>query len=187
MEFMRGGAGSATGMIIVLALALTVILLRNSRPRKLKIVLLWIRPAIFVAILAATFAANPPGFDLTSMGLLVLALLIGCALGWQRGRFMHIEVDPATDAVTARASPVGILFILAILVVRVGLRGALIPNHALFGMPASSITDALFLVFASMIVIQSLEMGLRARRLIGEARTAKAAVPSPAADPPIVR
>jgi hypothetical protein len=82
---------------------------------------------------------------------------------------------------------VGIVFILAIVLVRLWLRGAVMQGHALLGLPASSVTDALFLVFASMIVVQSVEMGLRARRLIGEARSAKTTVPPTAGNPPIVR
>jgi len=78
------------------------------------------------------------------------------------------------------------IFILAILALRILLRGAALESRTALGLPAASITDGLILLLGAMIVAQSLEMWLRARRLLEEARAAKAAALNPGAQPPLV-
>ncbi len=104
---------------------------------------------------------------------MVAALAIGAALGWQRGRFIRIEVDPDTHAITARASPIGMVFILALMATRFALRGALVQNSAAFQLSAIAVTDALLVFAVGMMATQNLEMWLRARRLLAEAQAAK--------------
>ena len=114
--------------------------------------------------------ATPPPITPPSIALMIGALAIGAALGWQRGRFMRIEVDPETHALTSRASPVGMIFILALLALRLALRGVMVPRT-----PPScrsrrlAITDALVAFAAGMMTAQGVEMWLRARRLSAEA------------------
>ena len=180
-----GTAQILTPLITVLILAL-VLWRRNSRPRQLKIERLWIRPVLFALIVGATLTATPFPFDPVSLAVLLLALAVGAGLGWQRGRFMHIEVHPETHDVTSRVSPVGMIFILAVLALRLLLRGAALESRSALGLPAAAITDGLILLLGAMIVAQSLEMWLRARTLLEEARAAKAAAQSPGAQPPLV-
>lgn len=180
------GGGPVYGSLIAIAIALAVVLLRNRRPRKLRIALLWIRPVLFAVIISATVSASAVPTDAVSGALFAVSLLIGAGLGWQRGRFMRIEVEPETHAITARASPVGMIFIVAILALRMVLRGAALENRSALGVPAAAITDGLILLLGAMVVTQSLEMWLRARRLLDVARAAKAALPAPDAQPPLV-
>jgi hypothetical protein len=176
-----GAQGS--GLIISVIVVLGIVLLRNSRPRKLRIERLWVRPMIFIALLALTLAAAPPPISLASIVALTSALVAGCALGWQRGRFMRIEVDPQTEDLTSRASPLGVIFILVLVVVRMGLRGVVPRTGMLGGLPALTIADALIVLAVGMIVTQGLEMWLRARRLLAQAQAAKAERPASAAPP----
>jgi hypothetical protein len=174
-----------TPLITVAILAL-VLWRRNSRPRRLRIELLWIRPVLFAVIVGATLSATPFPFDPASLAIMALALAVGAALGWQRGRFMYIDVHPETHDVTSRVSPVGMIFILAVLALRLLLRDATLESRLALGIPAAAITDGLILLLGAMIVAQSLEMWLRARRLLEEARAAKAASGTPGAQPPLV-
>ena len=103
----------------------------------------------------------------------LLACVVGAALGWQRGRFMRIEVHPETHDITSRASPVGMLFILALLGLRMFLRGEAMATP-IAGVPATAVADALILLAGAMMITQSIEMWLRARRLLAEAQAAKA-------------
>ncbi|HZK98888.1 MAG TPA: hypothetical protein VFC47_03220 [Caulobacteraceae bacterium] len=170
------------GLIIGLAVVVGVMLLRNSRPRTLRVERLWIRPMIFLALLATTLAAAPPPLTPIGMALLAAALIVGCALGWLRGRSMRIEVHPRTHDVTSRASPVGMVFILALVVLRLEMRGAAVQSPSVIGVPATTATSALILLAVGMMVTQAIEMWLRSRRLLAEAQAA----PSPGGTP-IVR
>jgi hypothetical protein len=96
---------------------------------------------------------------------------------------MKIEVDTETHAVTSRASPMGIIFIIGILFLRIVLRDA--ATRIPLGIPAAAIANGLLLLLAAMVVTQSLEMWLRARRLLSEARAAKEASGLPEGQPPI--
>jgi hypothetical protein len=171
--------------IITVAIVIGVMMLRNSKPRPLRIERLWIRPVIFLALLVSAFAAAPPPLTAATVALIATGLAAGCALGWQRGRFMRIEVHPETHDITSRASPLGIIFILVLVVVRIGMRGAIAGGGAIGGVPAAAAADALIALAAGMMMTQSLEMWLRARRLLAEAIAARSAPPQRGT--PIVR
>ncbi len=172
-DIQGGGATQLYAPIIAIAVAVAVVLWRNRRPQKLRMERLWVRPMLFALIIAANLAASPAPLTAVSLGLFSIAVVVGAGLGWQRGRFMHIEVDPETHAVTSRASVVGVVFIVAILAIRMVLRGSALEGHAALGVPAIAITDALVLLLGGMIITQNLEMWLRARRLLEAARAAK--------------
>ena len=95
---------------------------------------------------------------------------------------MRIEVHPETHDISAQASPVGMLFILALLGVRMVLRNAAL-STPIAGLPAAVIANSLILLAGAMMVTQSLEMWFRARRLLGEAQAAKAQSLSPGSQP----
>ena len=175
------------GLIIGVVIALAIVMLRNRRPRKLRIELLWVRPVLFTAILLATLVAAPPPLTPLSLGLMAAGLALGCVLGWQRGRFQRIEVDPETHAITTRASPIGMVFILALMFARIGLRDVLAQNAATLHLPAAAAVDALIVLAAGMFVTQGLEMWLRARKLLAEAQARKAGILSSSGNPPIVQ
>ncbi len=184
---MQGGAGQIYGSFIAVLIMAAILWRRNSRPRQLRIERLWIRPVLFAVIVSATLTATPFPFDPLSLAVLTLALVIGAGLGWQRGRFMQIDVHPETHDVTSRASPMGMIFILAVLALRILLRGAALESRSALGLPAATITDGLIVLLGAMIVAQSLEMWLRARRLLEEAKAAKAeAQHAGSSQPPLV-
>jgi hypothetical protein len=174
-------------MVIPIAVVLLILVLRNNRPRKLRIELLWVRPLIWTLILLAALTYQPPPMTLVSVALMAAGLALGCALGWQRGRFQKITVDPETHAITSRASVVGMIFILALVLVRYGLRDVMAQNAAALHLPVSAALDALIILAAGMMVTQSLEMWTRARRLLEEARAAKAGALTSGGNPPLVR
>jgi len=182
----QGGAAQLYGPIITVVILAVILWRRNSRPRQLRIERLWIRPVLFALIVSATLAATPFPLDPVSLAVFALALVIGAGLGWQRARFMHIDVHPETHDITSRVSPVGMIFILAVLALRLLLRNAALESRSALGIPAAAITDGLILLLGAMIVTQSLEVWLRARRLLEEARAAKAASQNPGAQPPLV-
>jgi hypothetical protein len=169
------GGGQPFSLLIMLLVVSAAGLLRNQRPRRLRIGLLWIRPALFVVLTGALLFGPPPPLTPISMGLLACGLAIGCALGWQRGRLMRIEVDPETHALSARASRLGLLFIIALVAVRHELDILMRQNALLLRLPHLAVTDAFVLLAGGIMSAQGLEMWLRARRLLAAAMAAKAA------------
>lgn len=162
---------------ILLLIALPIIALamwRNMRGRRLRLETLWILPAILIAACVVALVQTPP----QSVGLLAamaVALPVGAALGWMRGRMMRLSVDPETHLVTAQASPLAILFILALVAFRFGGRMLLAESAPSLHLSVLQISD-LFLIFAvGVVVAQRLEMGLRCRGMIAASKAEKAA------------
>lgn len=146
---------------------------RLSRGRPLKLEQLWILPAILV--LAAGFMlwrAPPPAGD---WPWLAAALAIGAGLGWVRGSLMTITVDPQTHAMNVRASPAALVFIVALVAVRFGARNLLSGWTAGWAGHALLIGDGFLLFAVGLLGVQRVEMAIRARRLLAQARAAKAA------------
>ncbi len=186
---LTAGGAQPYSLLIGVGIALVVVLLRNSRPRKLKIERMWLFPLVYVVMLAAFFYAEPPPITGVSMAILGLSLVVGCALGWQRGRFMRIDIDPDTHEMTSRASVVGIAFIMVVMVARMALR-TLLQEHASFlHVPTIAFADGLVLLAVGMLSTQRLEVWLRARQLLENARAAKAGAiaEQPQSSPPIVQ
>lgn len=168
-----GGSGGGTGLLIGLVIAVAILFLRNRKPRPLKIERLWVRPAIFLVLMVSSLVASPPPIDGISLSLIVVAAIIGAGVGWQRGRFIHIDVHPETHDLTTRVSPIGLLFIVAIVVARFGLRaeaGEATRLHLSF----AAVSDSIVVLLGAMMMAQSTEIWLRARRVLAEAKSATA-------------
>jgi hypothetical protein len=136
---------------------------RMSRMRPLKLERLWVVPAIYVVIVAANLVAKPP--TLAAWIASAVALLLGAALGWQRGRMMQIHVDPQTHALNQKGSPWAILFLMAIVLVKMAAQGE---GRAL-GFDVMLVTDAALAFALGMFSTTRVEMYLRAKRLLDEA------------------
>jgi hypothetical protein len=179
------GHGQVASVVITLVVVVAALMLRNRRPRRLRLEAMWIRPVIFLVLIAVSAFAAPPPLTPVSLAIMALALVVGAGLGWQRGRFMRIEVHPETHDITSRASPIGMLFILAVVAARMGLRGMAYESRGLAGLSTAAIASALILLVGAMMIAQSVEMWLRARKLLADAQAARTPLTSPGAHPPI--
>jgi hypothetical protein len=141
---------------------------RMTQLRRLRLETLWVVPAIYLAIVVANFVAKPP----TQMAWIAsaCALLVGAAIGWQRGRLMQIHVDPETHALNQKGSPWAMLFIVAIVGIKVLAQG----EGRAMGFDVLLVTDAALAFGLGMFSVTRIEMFLRARRLLDEARTTAA-------------
>lgn len=159
------------GPLIGLAIALPLILLRNRAPRTLNPKWLWVTPAIIVPLmgLALWGSSMAPGapdaaFDALSWTILAIGLILGGVFGWYRGKMTTIEKH-ADGTLKAQASPLGVILIVAVMLGRRALSAWLEPHAAEYGLNALAITDAFLLFVVGMIVVQRLEMYIRARRI----------------------
>ncbi len=103
--------------------------------------------------------------------------MLGALLGWQRGRFTHIQINPGAHEMTSRASVLGIAFILLVMVARTGLHSLLAQDLGGLGVSAGVLGDALLVLAVAMLSVQRLEIWLRASRMLEAARAAKANTP----------
>jgi hypothetical protein len=159
-----------TGYLIYAAIIAVVLFFRfrtMSRSRRLKLETLWVVPALYALITSAIlYQSTPVGIQWLYAGI---ALLAGAGLGWRRGALMRINVDPETHALNQQASPLAMLFILVLIIVRQGLR-----VEATMGVDVAFLTDLAFVFALGMFSMTRLEMFLRARRLLDQARAAAA-------------
>jgi len=147
-------------ILVVLALRMR----RMGKMRPLKLETLWIVPAVYLVVAILLYIQLPPTGSVAIACL--VALLVGAAVGWKRGTMMHIHVDPETHALNQKASPAAMIFLIALIAVRMLGRGLL--NSA--GVSPAMLTDPLIAFALGMFTLTRVEMYLRAKRLIEEAR-----------------
>ena len=155
---------------VVIAIVLALRWRRMSRVRPLKLETLWVFPTLYAGLAGYMYWAHPPAG--WAWAFCALALGVGGALGWQRGKFMRITVNPVSHALNQSASPAAVLFIVALILARNGARMALgtgAGDNALH-LNAIAVTDMLIAFGLGLFAAQRLEMYLRARRLLDEAR-----------------
>jgi hypothetical protein len=161
---------------LIPVLVLLLVVRRGMTARKVKIESMWVMPALLIFAGASMFAsAQIPSVMI--IGELAAALAGGAVVGWYRGRLTHITIDPATHDLTSKTSPVGLVLVAVLFAARYGIRlafpGAGYGQGSL-GSQAGAIADALTLFGIGAMVVQRLEMWIRCRRLLAEAKGAKA-------------
>ena len=151
--------------IIAVVIALRIRTMRRERP--LKLGTLWVVPVVYLLLAGSILVAAPPpelGWALAAIGL-----AIGLVVGWYRGRFIQIERN-GDGELRQRASPLAMLLLLALVVLKLGARQVFGETAASQpGSQAMLLTDA-FIGFAlGLLSATRLELYLRARRLLGAA------------------
>jgi hypothetical protein len=149
----------------IVAVVMGLRLRSMTKERPLKLATLWIVPVVYLLLAASMlYALFPPPLG---WGLLLAGLGVGLGLGWHRGKLIQIDRDPATGALTQKASPLAMILLLALVVLKLGARA--IFGESAAGQPGSSamlLTDA-FIGFAlGLLSATRLELYLRGRRII---------------------
>lgn len=164
--------------LIGVAVALGIILLRNRAPRTLRPDKMWIMPAIFIPLIVFGLwgMRQGPTADLSpyapvDWAILVVAAALGIVAGWWRGRMITIHKD-GDGVLKAQASPLGLIILVALLVGRQALRPWLEGHADAFGLNITAIEQAFLIFVLGLIVVQRLEMFLRARTVMAGGRDA---------------
>lgn len=145
---------------------------RLSQPQPLKLGRLWIRPAfILAAALAVLFVHQPGNPGVLQMNALewaglALAAVLGAVGGWYWGRTMAIHVHPENGTLMARSGVAAIAVLLALVAMKLGLRPALAAEGQALHLDALLITDASIVFSAALFTARSVEIWLRARRVM---------------------
>ena len=160
------------GPLIGIGIALVIILLRNQKPRPLRLRYMWIAP-LLVALaigfglwgMSQAPGASHTAFGVDAWGILAGGLILGAAAGYQRGRMTTIERAP-DGGLQAQASRLGIILIVALIASRSLLRPWLEAHAGTWHLNALVIQDAFLLFAAAMVIVQRIEMFIRARRIM---------------------
>jgi len=150
---------------VIIAVVLALRMKSMSKERPLKIDTLWVVPVIYLALVGFMLFSLPP--PPLGWGLMGAGLAIGAAIGWHRGKLINIQRDAQTGELRQKASPIAMLLIVGLVVLKMGARsifGDSAVAHPTSG--AMLLTDA-FLGFAlGLLSATRLELYLRAQRMI---------------------
>ena len=141
-----------------------------SRPQPLKLKRLWIRPVVLTLAAALILWAPQPGlsrhFALTEWMVLALAGVIGAVAGWYFGRTMKIDVHPEDGTLMVQGGQAAMLVMIALILGRQSLNAGMRLEGQAWHLDVLLITDALIVFTAALFLVRSLEMYLRARRVM---------------------
>jgi len=147
---------------------------RMSRAQPLKLGKMWIRPAIFLAIAAlALFApgshGQPHHWAPDAWTWLTLAGALGGIAGWYWGRTMAIDVHPEDGTLMVKGGQAAMLVLVVLILFRLGLRTGLQAEAQVLHLDMLLISDASIIFTALLFTVRSVEMFIRARRVMAAA------------------
>ena len=150
---------------VVIAVVLALRFRTMRRERKLDLKRLGVVPVVYIILIGFIFSALPP--PLLGWEILLGGLIVGLLAGWYRGRLIEIRRDPETGELRQKASPLAMLLLLAIIVLKVGARHVFGESAASDpASPAMLMTDG-FIGFAlGLLSATRLEIYVRAKRLL---------------------
>ncbi|WP_375380297.1 DUF1453 domain-containing protein [uncultured Sphingomonas sp.] len=155
-----GGIAQYLIPIAVIAVVFAFRARRMSRTRPLKLGQLWIVPALYAMMVVLAFVRVSP--NAAGWGAAAVGLAVGGALGWWRGKTIAIHVDPVTQTLSQRASPVGILILLALVVTRSAAQMGGRAAH----LDVTTLTNGLLPLALGTFTMMRVEMYLRAKRVL---------------------
>ncbi len=92
---------------------------------------------------------------------------MGAVAGWYRGKMIAISRDPETGSLTQKASPLALLLIAAVVIVKMGAKQYFGPGAATQpGGAAMLLTDAFLGFGIGLLTATRAEMYLRVRRIL---------------------
>jgi hypothetical protein len=144
-----------------------------SRPQPLKLGRLWIRPALFILVAALALLAPQKGgavvFAPLDWAIMAVVTALGAGAGWYWGRTMAIEVHPENGTLMVRGGQAAMLVLVLLILLRTGLRQGAAMEAAAWHLNAVLVADASILFSVALLTARSVEMYLRARKVMEQA------------------
>lgn len=154
---------------VVVAVVFVLVLGRSISRQTLRIDRLWWVPASLV-FLTAVAMSQRPATGLPMLMLCAAALFAGAALGWWRGQFTLVTVDPRTEVLTSHTSRLGMVILLGVVAVRMGIRAWVTDHASAFHLTVGEVTDAFLLFAVGLVCAERVEVAIRATRALNRAR-----------------
>jgi uncharacterized membrane protein SirB2 len=153
---------------VIIAVVLALRFRSMSKERPLKLSTLWLVPAIYLLLMGSMLFELPP--PPIGWALALAGLTAGLVAGWYRGKTIRIERNAETGELRQRASPLAMVLLAAIVVLKLGARAIFGDTAAVHpGSGGLLLTDA-FLGFAlGLLAATRAELYLRGRRLLSAA------------------
>jgi ABC-type uncharacterized transport system permease subunit len=156
---------------IVPVLLIALVVRRSMTSRAVRVQTMWIMPAILLSVACATLATSRmPGP--IALAAFVVAALAGGGVGYLRARHLELSVDPETGAISSKATPIGAILIVGLVLIRIGLKYAFPEMGANPGghVAADAIVwaDGALIFSAAMLATQAIEIWLRTQPLLAE-------------------
>lgn len=150
---------------VIIAVVVALRLRSMNRERPLRIGTLWVIPVVYLVLVGWMLFALPP--TAAGWALVIVGIVVGAVVGWHRGKLIRIKRNPETGALCQRASPLAMILLVALIVLKMGARAIFGESAAAQpGSTAMLLTDA-FIGFAlGLLSATRLELYLRARRLL---------------------
>ena len=149
-------------LLIMAVLARRVIRAQQARP--VKTGRLWIYPLVLVALTILTLSHEPAPTMLVVVAFAVVALA-GGVLGWFRVHTLEFSIDPETNVVHSKASPLGAILLVGLLVFRQVLKYVL-NDEGVKGVDLVHWTDGALIFTAVMFAAQSAHTWVKASKLV---------------------
>jgi hypothetical protein len=170
---MGEGQHSTTTFLVTAVIVVGVLAVRMSRARKaqpMNMRFWWAWPSVLVLLLGGgsvlMLSAAHADVDALHACIMTGVLALGCGVGWWRGRFMTIELDPATRKPLVRASGAALAVLGGLFVVRTAAKMIFFAD-ADPRAPSTALLNVDFALFGlGVLAVARVEMWLRARRLL---------------------
>jgi Protein of unknown function (DUF1453). len=150
---------------VIIAVVFALRFRSMNRERPLNVGTLWVAPVIYLGLVASMLFALPPSPG--GWSVIVAGIVAGAVLGWHRGKLIRLERNVESGKLTQRASPLAMLLLVALIVLKLGARAIFGDSAAAHpGSGAMLLTDA-FIGFAlGLLTATRLELYLRARKIL---------------------
>ncbi len=161
--------------ILILLPVLYFRMRRMSKAQPLKLGQLWLRPALILGVTALVLFAPPPSQHVArhlmplDWAWLALTAAIGGVGGWYWGRTMAIEVHPENGTLMVTGGQAAILVLGTLILLRMGLRTGLAMEGRVLHLDVLLLSDASIVFTAALFTVRSIEMYIRAKRVMGAA------------------
>ena len=164
--------------VLVPLAVLGIVFLRARRARRVRLELLWVTPVLITLLVTAgvVFTPHRAPFMAGDLVLFVAAATVGAIIGWFRAKAVRLSIDAATHDVSSTTSPLGLAIIMAVFIVRLGLRSAAQAQASTWRIDPAVVGDALLLLAVGLVIAQRVEVFLRAKRLLTQAESPSAGV-----------
>jgi hypothetical protein len=149
--------------LLITILFIAVMGRRMMRPRRFRLIFVWIAPFFALAGACAFFAIHPAPSPIHAVGLAV-ATLLGAGIGWARAKLVKVAYDPETNITTRAGTPYGMVLLVGLILVRSVVRFVAL-QHPELGIDLDHATDILLFFGVGILSGYAAELHLAVGRV----------------------